>query len=410
MDDPSVVTLAIGDGANDVSMILEADIGIGLYGNEGMRAVDNSDFAIGEFRHLWHLLFKHGRWNYMRQSKVFLYSMHKNICIVVTLMWYNYLAAMSGVSVYESWLYSSYNIVLGLPIIFFGFIDKDKSEKFVLDNPSMYGSGKQNIMLSKRRIFMWITNACVMGIVISLMCYVAMRDTALYYDFWAFGTFVFVALVNSMQAKVAFMHHQWNYINVFGLLISVGGTLLIVLILSTWGWEPLYMLEDIMFIGSGQWLLGQSEFWLYAFFTIPLMVLLVDYSSHSVRYMFFPTPEMVSKDMEVKNVIDEDEKRFFKPVRNVTSSFSLGSSSDLSELMNSESSSVETGFVNRDSFETDNDGESVPMSPPVAAAAAAVGTPKSLASTDSNDSSALGLNISDHGSSTDPNEPPPPPL
>lgn len=33
------VTLAIGDGANDVNMIQEAHIGIGLYGNEGMRAV-----------------------------------------------------------------------------------------------------------------------------------------------------------------------------------------------------------------------------------------------------------------------------------------------------------------------------------------------------------------------------------
>lgn len=38
-DDPEVITLAIGDGANDVSMIMEAHIGIGLYGNEGMRAV-----------------------------------------------------------------------------------------------------------------------------------------------------------------------------------------------------------------------------------------------------------------------------------------------------------------------------------------------------------------------------------
>lgn len=33
------ITLAIGDGANDVNMIQEANIGIGIYGNEGMRAV-----------------------------------------------------------------------------------------------------------------------------------------------------------------------------------------------------------------------------------------------------------------------------------------------------------------------------------------------------------------------------------
>lgn len=46
-DDPSIISLAIGDGANDVSMIREAHIGIGLYGNEGMRAVQASDFALG---------------------------------------------------------------------------------------------------------------------------------------------------------------------------------------------------------------------------------------------------------------------------------------------------------------------------------------------------------------------------
>lgn len=48
-DDLEAVTLAIGDGANDVSMIMEAHIGIGLYGNEGMRAVQSGDFALGEF-------------------------------------------------------------------------------------------------------------------------------------------------------------------------------------------------------------------------------------------------------------------------------------------------------------------------------------------------------------------------
>ena len=37
--EPTALTLAIGDGANDVSMINEAHVGIGLYGNEGLRAV-----------------------------------------------------------------------------------------------------------------------------------------------------------------------------------------------------------------------------------------------------------------------------------------------------------------------------------------------------------------------------------
>ena len=48
-DDDLAITLAIGDGANDVSMIMEAHIGVGLYGNEGMRASQSGDFALGEF-------------------------------------------------------------------------------------------------------------------------------------------------------------------------------------------------------------------------------------------------------------------------------------------------------------------------------------------------------------------------
>jgi P-type E1-E2 ATPase len=60
------VTLSVGDGANDVSMLLEAHIGIGIYGEEGMQAVQASDYAIGEFKFLYRLLLIHGRWNYLR--------------------------------------------------------------------------------------------------------------------------------------------------------------------------------------------------------------------------------------------------------------------------------------------------------------------------------------------------------
>ena len=49
---PNSKTLAIGDGGNDVSMIMEAHIGVGIYGEEGMRAVQSSDYAIGEFMFL----------------------------------------------------------------------------------------------------------------------------------------------------------------------------------------------------------------------------------------------------------------------------------------------------------------------------------------------------------------------
>ena len=67
---PEPMTLAIGDGGNDVSMIQEAHVGIGIIGLEGMQAVQASDYALAQFRFLSKLLLVHGRTNYNRVSKV----------------------------------------------------------------------------------------------------------------------------------------------------------------------------------------------------------------------------------------------------------------------------------------------------------------------------------------------------
>ena len=67
-----------GDGANDVSMIQAANVGIGLSGEEGMQAVMSSDYAIAQFRYLKKLLLVHGHWNYQRFVSVVLYFFYKN--------------------------------------------------------------------------------------------------------------------------------------------------------------------------------------------------------------------------------------------------------------------------------------------------------------------------------------------
>ena len=73
------ITLAIGDGANDVSMIQEAHVGVGIMGREGTQAVRAADFAFGEFRFLQRLLTVHGRYNSVRLSNMVFYSFYKKI-------------------------------------------------------------------------------------------------------------------------------------------------------------------------------------------------------------------------------------------------------------------------------------------------------------------------------------------
>lgn len=73
------VTLAIGDGANDIAMIQEAHVGIGITGKEGMMAARSSDYSIAKFRFLQRLILVHGRWNYVRTGKYVLATFWKEM-------------------------------------------------------------------------------------------------------------------------------------------------------------------------------------------------------------------------------------------------------------------------------------------------------------------------------------------
>jgi phospholipid-transporting ATPase len=82
--------LAVGDGANDVSMIQAAHVGVGISGVEGLQAARSADVAIGQFRYLRKLLLVHGAWSYQRISKVILYSFYKNIALYMTQFWVSF--------------------------------------------------------------------------------------------------------------------------------------------------------------------------------------------------------------------------------------------------------------------------------------------------------------------------------
>lgn len=66
MNNEREMTLAVGDGANDVGMIQKAHVGVGLVGKDGTQAARSSDYALRQFSHLQRLLAVHGRWSYLR--------------------------------------------------------------------------------------------------------------------------------------------------------------------------------------------------------------------------------------------------------------------------------------------------------------------------------------------------------
>src|SRR5439155_3944832 len=97
------VTLAIGDGANDIAMIQEAHLGIGITGKEGLQAARSSDYSIAQFRFLLKLLLVHGRWFYVRISKYILVTFYKEMLFYLTQAMYQAYCGYTGTSLHEQW-------------------------------------------------------------------------------------------------------------------------------------------------------------------------------------------------------------------------------------------------------------------------------------------------------------------
>ena len=124
--DKKAITLAIGDGSNDISMIMEANIGIGIYGEEGTGAVQASDFAIGEFQLLKRLLFVHGRTNLYRITQMIIYFFYKNFIFSFSQFYYSTRCLASGQTIIDDWYITCYNLIFtSIPLCVRALTDSD---------------------------------------------------------------------------------------------------------------------------------------------------------------------------------------------------------------------------------------------------------------------------------------------
>ncbi|KYF49517.1 phospholipid-translocating P-type ATPase [Toxoplasma gondii ARI] len=161
------ITLAIGDGANDCNMIQSADIGIGLKGEEGMQAFNCSDYGLVQFRFLLPLLLTHGSWNYRRISKLVLYMFYKNLVLVLPMFFFGYISLFSGQKFYFEFLYQMYNVVFtAIPITLYGVFDQDVDKKLALKYPQLYRCGQIDLYLNLRVFLKWMLNGVWQAIVI----------------------------------------------------------------------------------------------------------------------------------------------------------------------------------------------------------------------------------------------------
>ncbi|KAK6486294.1 phospholipid-transporting ATPase IB-like [Huso huso] len=135
----NAITLAIGDGANDVGMIQTAHVGVGISGNEGMQATNSSDYSIAQFCYLEKLLLVHGAWSYNRVTKCILYCFYKNVVLYIIELWFAFVNGFSGQILFERWCIGLYNVIFtALPPFILGIFDRPCSQESMLRFPQLY--------------------------------------------------------------------------------------------------------------------------------------------------------------------------------------------------------------------------------------------------------------------------------
>lgn len=167
---PKARTLSIGDGANDVNMITEAHIGIGIRGVEGQQAARASDYSIGEFKHLKRLMVYYGRESYRKNSLLVLYTFWKNILLVFPQFWLSLISRnFSGMPLYEKYMYQLFNILYAsVPIVIFAVYDKELPVSCFLSSPSLYRGGLKKIYFNFWIFLLWVVRGLIHSFFICL--------------------------------------------------------------------------------------------------------------------------------------------------------------------------------------------------------------------------------------------------
>lgn len=172
------ITLAIGDGANDVSMISMADVGVGLYGEEGSQAAMASDYAMGEFQFLRKLLLVHGRINYIRIAEMILYFFYKNFLFTIPQFFFAFNSAYSGQTLYDDWYVSLYNLIFtSLPLLFKALMEQDitvddENNPFIKYNLcKTYYLGRESYIFNIPNFLIEILNALIGAVIVYFFIY-----------------------------------------------------------------------------------------------------------------------------------------------------------------------------------------------------------------------------------------------
>ncbi|CAH8494750.1 unnamed protein product [Schistosoma turkestanicum] len=274
----NVVTLAIGDGANDVGMIQAAHVGVGISGMEGRQAACASDYTIAQFRFLNKLLLVHGAWNYNRLTKLILYSFYKNVCLYLIQFWFAILSGFSGQIVFERWSIGLYNVIFtAAPPMALGLFDRSCSVNNCLKYPELYRDTQASASFNPKVFFCWILNSIYHSSLLFWIPLLAFSVDTVYANgqtssLFVLGNSVYTYVVVTVCLKAGLEHTAWTWLSHLAIWSSMGCWFLF-LIIYPHVYPTLPLASDM--VGMDSAVYGCGIFW-FGLLLIPMLALTRD--------------------------------------------------------------------------------------------------------------------------------------
>ncbi|KAJ2681644.1 hypothetical protein H4R19_007301, partial [Coemansia spiralis] len=238
-DGLDLVTLAIGDGANDVSMIQTADIGVAISGEEGLQAAMASDYTVGRFHFLQNLLLVHGLYDYLRMSEMILSFFYKNVIWAMVPFWFGIYCSFSATVFYDLSYIQMYNVVFTVaPVVLLGCADKPFNYKTAMTYVAVYTDGIRNRYFQWWRYVVYVVDGIYQSAVIFFTFYLftyesdVQSSTGRTWGRADLSTGPTVAVVIAASLCVGFNSWQWNWLMAVAVALSILVCLLYIVIAS----------------------------------------------------------------------------------------------------------------------------------------------------------------------------------
>lgn len=199
----------------DVSMIRDANVGIGLSGSEGAQAAMASDYAIQRFHHLRRLLLVHGRWSNLRTASLLVLAFFNNLAFVLPQVMFALLSGFSGQTLFSGVYMSTFNLLFSSPLFLSrGLFERDLDPATLLAHPALYREQQSGDSTFSDRVFWWWVFAAMWHALVSFFSALsvfrgatAFSSDGLTAGLYVFGSFVLAVLVWGM-ALVSFVHQR----------------------------------------------------------------------------------------------------------------------------------------------------------------------------------------------------------